>query len=221
MIAQESKKASHNRMGGNMNNKQRQTEEQIFKIEESVAASEVQENVRTYITHNKGGKWELIKAPEISMRGKKTACYIEDNCSLHLEIYSHMGELAPVYSSEKAVGIVLGTGNLGFRLTDNESQKSLYMSRDGGLSWRTIRVGVHIYEIGDHGALIVIAEKNKPTNKIEFSWDEGESWDSLIISSRPIFVDNVIIEPNSISQQFMVYGTYAMKTELEMEDEEE
>lgn len=113
------------------------------------------------------------------MRGKKTACYIEDNCSLHLEIYSHMGELAPVYSSEKAVGIVLATGNIGYRLTENDSQKSLYLSRDGGLTWKTVRVGVHIYEIGDHGALIVIAQKNTPITHIEFTWDEGDSWDRL------------------------------------------
>jgi len=151
------------------------------------------------------------------MRGKKTACYIEDGCSLHLEIYSHMGELAPVYSTEKAVGLVLGTGNMGPRLTDNDSQKSLYLSRDGGLTWRSIRPGVHIYEIGDHGALIVIAQKNTPTTEIHFSWDEGESWDSLTISEHPIFVENIIIEPNSISQQFMVYGTYA---EVFSEDED-
>lgn len=97
------------------------------------------------------------------MRGKKTACYIEDGCSLHLEIYSHMGMLAPVYSTEKAVGIVLGTGNMGEKLTDNDSQKSLYLSRDGGLNWKTVRIGHHIYEIGDHGAIIVIAQKNVPT----------------------------------------------------------
>lgn len=199
MIADEMRHNAHNRMGGNINSKQRQTEDQIFHIEEGVPAHEVQENVRTYITHNKGGKWELIKAPEVSLRGKKTACYIEDGCSLHLEIYSHMGELAPVYSSEKAVGLVLGTGNMGAKLTENDSQKSLYLSRDGGLTWRTIRIGVHIYEIGDHGALIVIAQKNTPTNFIEFSWDEGESWDQLVISDRHLYVENIIIEPNSIS----------------------
>ena len=131
----------------------------MFKIEESVAASEVQENVKTYITHNKGGKWELLKAPETRKNGKAGRCYIEDGCSLHLEIYSHMGQLAPVYSSENAVGLVLGTGNIGKRLTDNNAKKSLYMSRDGGLNWRHIREGSHIYEIGDHGALVVIAKK--------------------------------------------------------------
>jgi len=223
MIAQESKKIM--RMGGmnangNENRKQRQTEEHVFGGMEGVPAHEVQDNVKTYITHNKGGKWELIKAPEVSKRGKKTACYVEDGCSLHLEIYSHMGELAPVYSTEKAIGIVLGTGNIGPRLTENDSQKSLYMSRDGGVSWRMIKNGVHIYEIGDHGALIVIAEKNTPTHKVHFTWDEGESWDSLTISEHPIFVENIIIEPNSISQQFMVYGTYAEAMGDEAEDPE-
>lgn len=209
IIANEERKSRMSRMGQTGNQKQRQTQDQIFKINESVPASEVQENVKTYITHNKGGKWELIKAPEVNKSGKPTQCYVEDGCSLHLEIYSHMGQLAPVYSTEKAVGIVLGTGNIGARLTDNDSQKSLFLSRDGGLNWQVIRIGVHIYEIGDHGAIIAIAKKNAPTKQIDFSWDEGQTWDSLTISDREIYVENIIIEPNSISQQFMVYGTYA------------
>ena len=108
----------------------------MFNIEDSIPASEVQENVKTYITHNKGAKWDLIRAPETNARGKSSRCYIEDGCSLHLEIYSHMGQLAPVYSSENAIGIVLGTGNIGPRLTDNNAKKALYLSRDGGLNWR-------------------------------------------------------------------------------------
>lgn len=182
-------------------------------MEENVAASEVQENVKTFITHNKGGKWELIKAPETRKNGKSGHCFIEDGCSLHLEIYSHMGQLAPVYSSENAIGLVLGTGNIGQRLTDNNAKKSLYMSRDGGLNWRHIREGSHIYEIGDHGALVVIARKGIETKFIEFSWDEGETWEKLQIAERDIFVENIIIEPNSISQQFMVYGTYGEEEE--------
>lgn len=165
--------------------------------------------MRTYITHNKGGKWELIKAPDTFPNGKRTGCYLEDNCSLHLEIYSHMGELSPVYSTEKAVGIVLGTGNMGERLTENHQKKSLYLSRDGGLNWQIIRSGTHIYDIGDHGALIVIAPKGTATKHVEFSWDEGQTWEKLVISDRDLIVDNIIIEPNSVSQQFMVYGTYA------------
>ena len=104
---------------------------------------------------------------------------------------------------------MLGTGNLGKRLTGNDSPKNLYISRDGGLTWRSARPGVYIYEIGDHGSLIVIAKKGKPTNEIEFSLDEGLTWTSLQISEQDIYVENIIIEPNSISQQFIIYGTYA------------
>jgi hypothetical protein len=31
------------------------------------------------------------------------------------------------------------------------------MSRDGGLTWFEIAKGSHIYEIGDHGGVIVLA----------------------------------------------------------------
>jgi hypothetical protein len=71
-----------------------------------------------------------------------------------------MNELAPVYSTEKAVGIVLGTGNLGNKLGLNDAPKNFYISRDGGLTWRSVKPGSYIYEIGDHGSLIVIAKKN-------------------------------------------------------------
>lgn len=54
--------------------------------------------MRTFITHNKGGKWELIKAPTEDSEGKKIDCYIEEGCSLNLEIYSSNGRFAPPYS---------------------------------------------------------------------------------------------------------------------------
>ena len=91
-------------------------------------------------------------------------------------------------------------GNIGPRLTDNNSKKSLFLSRDGGLNWRYVRDGSHIYEIGDHGALIVIAKKGFPSNYVEFSWDEGDTWEKLQLSDKDLFIENVIIEPNSISQ---------------------
>jgi hypothetical protein len=176
------------------------------KIEETIPALEVQESVASFITHNKGGKWEPLHAPTVTSKGKAIDCYVEDGCSLHLEIYSHQGELAPVYSTSSSVGLVLGTGNLGKKLTGNDSAKNLYISRDGGLTWRSVKPGVYIYEIGDHGSIIAVAKKGVATTEIEYSWDEGMTWTALKISENPIFVENIIIEPNSISQQFIIYG---------------
>ena len=74
-----------------------------------------------------------------------------------------------------------------------------YLSRDGGLNWKEIRKGSHIYEIGDHGALIVMATNTEPTSEILYSFDEGESWNSLTISDVPLDITNIIIEPYSIA----------------------
>jgi len=136
MIAEEEKKASRSRMGlqSNIGDKQKITEQQVnHNIEKKIDEGIVEQNVKTYITHNKGASWELIKAPTQSPSGKAINCYIEDGCSIHLEIYSHLGELSPVYSAQSAVGIVLGTGNMGTHLTENNEQKALFLSRDGGL----------------------------------------------------------------------------------------
>ena len=69
--------------------------------------------MRTYITHNKGGKWELIKAPTVGSDGKKIACYLDEDCSLNLHIYSSEGMYAPPYSQNSAIGIVVAVGNAG------------------------------------------------------------------------------------------------------------
>lgn len=94
----------------------------------------------------------------------------------------------------------MATGNLGKRLTGTESPKNLYISRDGGTKWRSVKPGSWIYEIGDHGSLIVVAKKNEPTTELEFSLDEGLMWHVVKISEKPIYVENIIIEPNSVSQ---------------------
>lgn len=187
LVAEESRKSRLGR-GGRDSAKHEQTSSEVTREHPSVPAAIVQQDVRTYITHNKGGKWELLKAPTVTSQGKPIQCSVEDDCSLHLEIYSHQGELAPVYSTETAVGIVVATGNLGKRLTPNDQAKNLYISRDGGLNWRSVRPGSYIYEIGDHGAIIVIAKKNEPIDSIEFTWDEGLTWETLKITDKKIRV---------------------------------
>lgn len=77
---------------------------------------------------------------------------------------------------------MLGTGNLGKRLATNDQQKNLYVSRDGGLTWKSAKPGSYIYDIGDHGSIIVAAPKGRPTKEIYYSIDEGETWETLVIS---------------------------------------
>lgn len=118
-----------------------------------------QNKIKTYMTHNKGSSWELIRAPEVDLKGKNTNCFLEDHCSLHLQMYSHNpNHYAPPYSQESAIGIVMAVGNTGERLeVERGARKGTFLSRDGGLTWSEIAKIPLIYEFGDHGALLVAA----------------------------------------------------------------
>ena len=176
----------------------------------------LEDNIKTYVTFNKGGKWDLIKAPERDANGKTKKCYVESGCSLHLQMYSNNGIFAPPYSQESATGIVLGVGNMGSNLKQTEFDKfNTYMSRDGGLNWQEVKKGPHIYEIGDHGGIIVMAPILTSTTQVFYSWNEGLSFRSLNVIDTPIEVTNIIIEPSSTSQFFVLYGT---RTDAETEE---
>lgn len=111
---------------------------------------------------------------------------------------------APPYSQERAVGLVLAVGNVGqqmdIEVKGGSKRKSTFLSRDGGLTWAEVSKVPLIYEIGDHGALIVAAPNTISTKQIRYSWNEGKTWEKLTVSDTPIFVDNIIIEPKSSSQ---------------------
>jgi len=82
------------------------------------------------------------------------------------------------------------------------------VSRDGGINWKVAKRGDWIYEIGDHGALLVIARRNDPTTDILFSLDEGLTFKRFKVSDVPVTIENIIIEPKSASTHFLVFGTH-------------
>lgn len=159
---------------------------------------------RTQITFDKGSIWHSIPAPD------NGAVCEEEECYLHLHSLSYR-QYSPVYSTESAVGLVLGTGNVGKYLSMREDEVNTYMSRDGGLTWSQVRKGSYIYEIGDHGALIVMADNRQATDTVYYSWNEGKSWESLTFTSSPIEVENIIISPGAVAQSFLVLGSKAGK----------
>ena len=100
----------------------------------------------------------MLKAPTEDSEGNPIKCYIEEDCSLHLQIYSSNGIFPPPYSQDSAVGVIMGVGNIGRQLDRFKVDRmNTYLSRDGGMTWAEVRKGSHIYEIGDHGGLIVMA----------------------------------------------------------------
>eukprot|EP00922_Rhytidocystis_sp_ex-Travisia-forbesii_P011736 GHVS01017475.1.p1 GENE.GHVS01017475.1~~GHVS01017475.1.p1 ORF type:complete len:935 (+),score=103.33 GHVS01017475.1:271-3075(+) len=165
--------------------------------------------VRSVISFDKGGKWSFLVPPKVDSVGKPTECAkdVTGNCWLHLHGISNFHQYAPFYSVENAVGIIMGTGNIGPHLRFEPDEVNTYLSRDGGLTWVEAHKGAYIYEFGDHGGLMVMADDIRKTKQVVFSWNEGQSWFDFELGEYPIDVDNIVIEPNSSSVEFLLYGT--------------
>jgi hypothetical protein len=76
------------------------------------------------------------------------------------------------------------TGNIGSELTFREGMVNTYFSRDGGHEWFEIAKGSHIYEFGDHGGIIVMANDEREVEEVYYSWNEGMSWHVLKFASK-------------------------------------
>jgi len=161
------------------------------------------ENIKTVVSYDKGAVWNLLNAPKFDANGAPVHCQ-DSGCSLHL--HGITSEFGPFYTAGSSIGLVLATGNIGMHLSSRPQEVNTYFSRDAGLTWFEIAKGSHIYEFGDHGALIVMAKDLAVTDSLYYTWDEGMHWNSVKIVKEPFEVVNIIIEPEATSQRFVVYG---------------
>lgn len=110
----------------------------------------------TKISFDLGGEWTRLSGPV------DAACTAQDNCWLNLQgiTTSYSGRF---YSEPTAIGILLGTGNIGRALTDRTDQLNTYMSRDAGWTWQFFRNGSHQYDIANHGGIVLLIDDVAPT----------------------------------------------------------
>ena len=87
--------------------------------------------VKTLITHNKGGDWKRLNAPQVDSEGESDHC--GNYCYLYL--HSYLSEISHFYSIDSEVGIIIGNSNVGRYLEYGYNILALFLSRDGGLTW--------------------------------------------------------------------------------------
>jgi hypothetical protein len=165
--------------------------------------------IRTVVSFDKGAAWNFLQPPRVDSVGKNYPCAgrSPEECSLHLHGTTSWDFYAPFYSIETAVGIIMGTGNVGNTLRFEPEETNTFLSRDGGLTWMEAHKGAFIYEFGDHGGLIVMADDLKKTTEVLFTWNEGQSWYDFKVSKTSFEVDNIITEPNVTATTFVMFGT--------------
>jgi hypothetical protein len=115
-------------------------------------------------------------------------------------------KFVPFYSYTNAVGVVMGTGNVGPYLTHDPATTNTYLSRDGGLTWQEAHKGDFIYEFGNHGGLLMMADWAREATQAFFSTNQGYSWRGVQFSPQPLNVSNILTELSAMSTSFVVFG---------------
>lgn len=125
------------------------------------------------------------------------------DCFLHLNSLSvlHAGGIV---STKAAPGLILATGNEGEFL--RKDVINTYMSNDGGISWRMLAKGNHLYDIGDQGGLIVLVPNGEPSKHILFSWDMGRSFTRMDVTTHPTYFTQIKADHTKQGVFFIIQG---------------
>merc|ERR1719401_834843 len=100
----------------------------------------------------------------------------------------------------------MGNGNVGSHLSSDVADTNTYLSRDGGTTWTEVMKGNYIFEFGNHGGILIMARLGQESTELFYSLDEGLNWQTLKYSGTPMIADNVQIEEEAKSMDFVLYG---------------
>ncbi|KAI2625140.1 hypothetical protein GGS21DRAFT_309303 [Xylaria nigripes] len=166
-------------------------------------------NLQTRISHNDGAQWSFLPPPQKDAEGKPYSCSGasgDASCALHIHGYTERTDRRKTYSSESAIGLMFGTGNVGPILGD-EKDADTFMTQDGGLTWKEVKKGSWIWSFGDQGSIVVLAQKNKKTRSISFSLDRGNTWQDKEFSDQDVVINDITTVRSGSSRNFMLWGS--------------
>uniref|UniRef100_A0A669CYD1 Sortilin related VPS10 domain containing receptor 1 n=1 Tax=Oreochromis niloticus TaxID=8128 RepID=A0A669CYD1_ORENI len=176
----------------------------------------VENQVKTYITYNKGRDWRLLQAPATDLQGNKVYCE-QPYCSLHLHL--HVSEnpytSGNIVSKDSAPGIILASGVVGPELTN--ANVSIFITSDAGNTWREVfQEEYSVFFLNQGGSLVAIRHTPLPIRHIWLSFDEGRNWDKYSFTSSPLYVDGVLGEPGEDTLIMTIFGHFSHRSEWQL-----
>jgi hypothetical protein len=142
---------------------------------------------KTFITHNRGAIWTSLG-------------------EINLFLLSDGGR---IFNHKEAPGLILANGYRSEFLPKQITESNVYMSRDAGWTWQFVTVGSHTFEISDRGSYIIIIPNLNPTFYLQYTLDEGLSWQGCNITdeSTPVSITDIISDPDLQTGIFIAHGT--------------
>lgn len=165
-----------------------------------------EKKLKSMITHNDGAEWDYLPPPAKDADGKKFGCSGKlDKCSLNIHGYTERKDKADTFYSSSAIGLMMGTGNVGEYLGDLDKSDT-FMTADGGITWKPVKKGQYMWEFGDQGSIVVVVLDDKPTKVVHYSLDEGDSWLDYTFSDHEIRIQDLTTVPSDNSRNFLLWG---------------
>ncbi|KAI1214041.1 Oligoxyloglucan reducing end-specific cellobiohydrolase [Annulohypoxylon truncatum] len=162
----------------------------------------------TRISHNDGAEWGFLPPPERDLDGKEFSCSSkngDESCALHIHGYTERADFGKTYSSESAVGIMFGVGNVGPILGDPKDADT-FMTADAGLSWKMVKKGSWTWSFGDQGSIVVLAQRNTRSKSISYSLDRGDTWNDYTFTDSEVVITDITTLRSGSSRNFLLWG---------------
>ncbi|KAG0173404.1 vacuolar protein sorting/targeting protein PEP1 [Apophysomyces sp. BC1034] len=176
---------------------------------EQVERGNAKKEIQTRMSFDDGATWNGIKNVKNS-EGRDMPCS-DHECTLHMHSVTTPHNNGQVFSSNTAVGVMMGVGNFGRNLLEYD-ECDTFLSVDGGLSWKMVREGAHKYEFGDMGSVLVLVDDEKFTDHIWWSKDRGNNWQKLDLGVS-IRARMLTTDPESTSRNFLIVGGTARSSD--------
>ncbi|EIM80281.1 Oligoxyloglucan reducing end-specific cellobiohydrolase [Stereum hirsutum FP-91666 SS1] len=160
--------------------------------------------LQTRITHNDGGSWKALIPPKVDSMGSRYSCSTA-NCALHVHGYTERTDPRATFSSPSVVGLIMAVGNVGEDLvgyTDSDT----FLSRDAGFTWEEVHKDAHLWEFGDSGSILIMANDEEPTDHVLFTTDEGLNWREYTFTDEKLRVTSIVTVPSDTSRRFILMG---------------
>ncbi|KAI1770918.1 Oligoxyloglucan reducing end-specific cellobiohydrolase [Hypoxylon cercidicola] len=180
---------------------------------ENINSDSEPKRLQTKISHNDGANWAFLPPPERDLDGNKFSCYSEtgdESCALHIHGYTERVDHRKMYSSESAIGIMFGIGNVGPILGDAKDADT-FMTADAGLSWKMVKKGSWTWSFGDQGSIVVLAQRNTKSKSISYSLDQGDTWEDYTFSETDVVITDITTLRSGSSRNFILWGHQGSK----------
>ncbi|KAF8174213.1 vacuolar protein sorting/targeting protein 10 [Pholiota molesta] len=160
--------------------------------------------LQSRITHNDGGTWTPLSPPKVDSLGQEYACK-GTKCQLQIHGYTERLDPRAQYSSPSVPGLLMAVGNVGEVLAPY-TESDTFLSRDAGFTWQEVHKDAHLWEFGDSGSILVMANDEEPTDFILYSTNEGLDWHEYKFSQDKVRVRAIVTVPADTSRRFILFG---------------